>query len=177
MTEARFAPRRHISGIAYCVVLSLLGLAAQSCAIIGQRNSPTSLPEALPAAKPAPALNAVKPPSISSPTMQRGEASWYGPGFHGKKTASGDAFDQTELTAAHPSFPLGSRVKVTNLKNGKTAEVEIKDRGPFVQGRIIDVSKAAAEKLGMIGSGTVPVQVELLSDSRHGDEASRASKD
>lgn len=82
-----------------------------------------------------------------------------------EKTASGDSFDQTKLIAAHKTFPLGSRARVTNLKNGKTVEVEITDRGPFVEGRIIDLSKAAAEKWGLTGSGTAPVQVELLSES------------
>jgi rare lipoprotein A len=79
--------------------------------------------------------------------------------------ASGDLFDETKLTAAHKSFPLGSKAKVTNLKNGNSVEVEIKDRGPFVEGRIIDLSKAAAERLGIIGTGTAPVEIELLSES------------
>ena len=95
-------------------------------------------------------------------TVQLGNASWYGPGFRGKKTASGERFNETELTAAHKTFPLGSKAKVTNLKNGKTVEVEITDRGPFVAGRIIDLSRAAAVKLGIIGPGTAHVQVELL---------------
>lgn len=94
--------------------------------------------------------------------VQRGNASWYGPGFSGKKTANGDTFNQAELTAAHKTFPLGSKAKVTNLKNGKTVEVEITDRGPFVAGRIIDLSRAAAEQLGIIGPGRAYVQVELL---------------
>jgi rare lipoprotein A len=133
-------------------------MVAQSCATISPWNSQTALPQAAPAVK----QTTIKP---MTKTVQRGDASWYGPGFRGKKTASGDSFDQAELTAAHKTFPLGSKAKVTNLKNGNTVEVEITDRGPFVEGRIIDLSKAAAEKLGMIGSGTAPVQVELLSES------------
>jgi rare lipoprotein A (peptidoglycan hydrolase) len=148
--------------VRYGLLLVLLAIAAQSCAVITQGNAPTVLPTPLPAAKPVPSPNLGKGQPATGAAIQRGEASWYGPGLDGKKTASGDKFDQTELTAAHQTFPLGSKVKVTNLKNGKTAEVEITDRGPFVQGRIIDVSKAAAEKLGMIGSGTVPVEIELL---------------
>lgn len=165
------------NAIRYGLLLVLLAIAAQSCAVITQGSSPTSLPAPVPTAKPVPALNTSKSQPNTGMMIQRGEASWYGPGLQGKRTASGDRFDQTELTAAHQTLPLGSKVKITNLKNGKTAEVEITDRGPFVQGRIIDVSKAAAEKLGMIGSGTVPVEIELLSGSGRTGEAARASTD
>jgi len=92
-----------------------------------------------------------------------GTASWYGPGFHGKKTASGEIYDQNKLTAAHKTLPLGSKARVTNLDNGSAVEVEINDRGPFVEGRIIDLSRAAARALGFVKSGTAPVQVELIS--------------
>jgi rare lipoprotein A len=92
----------------------------------------------------------------------RGEASWYGPGFHGKKTASGEIFDQEKLTAAHKTLPLGTIAKVTNLENGNTVEVEITDRGPYVGQRIIDVSYAAADRLGFVESGIAPVRIELL---------------
>jgi|SRR5215468_195288 len=94
-----------------------------------------------------------------------GLASWYGPGFHGKKTASGEIYDQNKLTAAHKTLPLGSKARVTNLDNGNAVEVEINDRGPFVEGRVIDLSRAAAGALGIVKSGTVPVQVELISAS------------
>jgi rare lipoprotein A len=88
---------------------------------------------------------------------QVGKASWYGPGFHGKKTASGQVFNQHALTAAHPHLPLGSRVRVTNLKNGKEVEVTINDRGPHKAGRIIDLSRAAAKKIAMGGLAKVKV--------------------
>ncbi len=88
---------------------------------------------------------------------QVGNASWYGPGFHGKKTASGQVFNQHALTAAHPRLPLGSRAKVTNLKNGKEVEVTINDRGPHKAGRIIDLSRAAAKKIAMGGQARVKV--------------------
>jgi rare lipoprotein A len=94
--------------------------------------------------------------------VQVGKASWYGPRFHGKKTASGEPFDQYDHTAAHPSFPLGSRVRVTRLDNERSVEVEINDRGPFVDGRIIDLSRAAAQALGMTDDGVIMVRVELL---------------
>ncbi|MFZ1413951.1 MAG: septal ring lytic transglycosylase RlpA family protein [Defluviicoccus sp.] len=92
--------------------------------------------------------------------VQRGDASWYGPRFHGRKTASGVRFDQNKLTAAHRDLPLGSEVTVTNLDNGQSVRVEINDRGPYINGRIIDLSKAAAHELGMIQDGVVPVKVE-----------------
>lgn len=92
-----------------------------------------------------------------------GTASWYGPGFHGKKTASGEIYDQNKLTAAHKTVPLGTKARVTNLENGSTVEVEINDRGPYVDGRIIDLSRAAAGVLGFVESGIAPVKVELLS--------------
>ena len=95
----------------------------------------------------------------------RGKASWYGPGFHGKKTASGVVFDQQKLTAAHKTIPLGSKAIITNLNNGNTVEVEINDRGPYVPGRIIDLSQAAANVLGFVESGTAPVRVELLASN------------
>ena len=94
--------------------------------------------------------------------MQTGTASWYGPGFHGNRTSSGEIYDQYELTAAHPTLPLGTRVAVTNLQNGRAVEVRVNDRGPFVKGRTIDLSYAAARSLGMLGPGTVPVRIEVL---------------
>jgi rare lipoprotein A len=91
---------------------------------------------------------------------QRGEASYYGPGFQGKKTATGEKFDQKEPTAAHPALPLGSKATVTNLENGKSVDVRINDRGPYVKGRDIDLSKSAAKELGMTKEGVAPVQIE-----------------
>lgn len=89
---------------------------------------------------------------------QVGKASWYGPGLHGRKTASGERFNQNRLTAAHPRLPLGSRARVTNLKNGKTVEVTINDRGPHRRGRIIDLSRAAARQLSIAGVANVRVE-------------------
>jgi rare lipoprotein A len=94
--------------------------------------------------------------------VQSGKASWYGPGFHGRVTASGEPFDEAGLTAAHKSFPLGSKAKVTNLTNGNSVEVKINDRGPFTEGRIIDLSRAAARALGILESGIALVRVELI---------------
>ena len=93
---------------------------------------------------------------------QTGIASWYGPGFHGKATASGEIYDQNDFTAAHQTLPLGTRVLVTHLENGNVTEVVINDRGPFAKGRIIDLSHSAARMLNMIGPGTAPVRVDVL---------------
>jgi len=82
-------------------------------------------------------------------TVQFGVASWYGPYFQGKRTASGRRFDMRKMTAAHRSLPLGTKVRVTNLENGRSVEVTIDDRGPYVRRRLIDLSKAAARKLGI----------------------------
>jgi rare lipoprotein A len=92
--------------------------------------------------------------------VQQGIASWYGPRFRGRDTASGERFNQNELTAAHRTLPLGTKATVTNLRNGKKVEVEINDRGPYARGRILDLSKAAAERLDM-DSGITPVRVEV----------------
>jgi len=94
------------------------------------------------------------------PVMQTGLASWYGARHHGKRTANGERFDQKKLTAAHPTLPWGSIVKVTSLANGKSVNVRINDRGPFIKDRIIDLSRAAARTLGM--AGLMQVQLELL---------------
>jgi rare lipoprotein A len=101
----------------------------------------------------------------------RGQASWYGPGFHGKKTASGEIFDQGRLTAAHKTLPLGTKAKVTNLKNGNTVEVEINDRGPYVGDRVIDLSRAAANALGFVESGLTLVRIEPLYQEGSAEEA------
>jgi rare lipoprotein A len=109
-------------------------------------------------ASPAPTL----PPPAPSTIIGTGLASWYGAKHHGKRTASGEIFDQNKFTAAHRTLPWGSIVKVTNLDNGKSVEVRINDRGPFKKGRVIDVSRAAARALGMVQSGVSPVRMELL---------------
>jgi len=93
---------------------------------------------------------------------ETGEASWYGPGFHGRRTANGEVFDKDALTAAHRTLPFGTLVRVLNLDNGREALLRINDRGPFARGRILDVSEAGARVLGMIESGTARVRIEIL---------------
>ncbi len=102
------------------------------------------------------------PLQASTPLREQGIASWYGRKFHGQKTAIGETYDLYAMTAAHPTAPLPSYAKVTNLENGRTAVVRINDRGPFLQGRIIDLSYAAAAKLGFARRGTARVEVELI---------------
>lgn len=94
--------------------------------------------------------------------VTHGQASWYGPGFYGNRTANGEIFTGRDMTAAHRSLPFGTKVKVTNLSNGKTAVVRINDDGPHVPGRIIDLSEAAASRLGIKSSGIANVRVEVL---------------
>ena len=91
-----------------------------------------------------------------------GIASWYGPTFHGKDSASGEVFDEMAMTAAHPTLPIPSLVRVTNLENGKQVTVRLNDRGPFVDDRIIDLSKAAGAALDLHGKGTAKVRVEYV---------------
>ncbi|PIE45466.1 MAG: septal ring lytic transglycosylase RlpA family lipoprotein [Gammaproteobacteria bacterium] len=91
-----------------------------------------------------------------------GTASWYGPGFHGRKTASGERYNMYAMTAAHKTLPLGSIVQVTNLDNGRKVKVRINDRGPFHGGRVIDLSKKAAQRLGVIKKGYIRVHIKAL---------------
>lgn len=99
--------------------------------------------------------------SVTGPAMaQCGGASWYGPGFHGKTAASGERFDQNAMTAAHRSLPFGTVVTVVDQRTGKSVKVKINDRGPFHGSRIIDLSKAAASKLGFRAAGTTKVCIE-----------------
>ncbi len=100
-------------------------------------------------------------PTASS-FVEIGEASWYGPGFHGRKTANGERFDTHELTAAHKTLPFGTLLKVTNLENNLFTIVRVNDRGPYIRGRIIDLSKAAKEEIGM--GGTALVKIEQVTD-------------
>ena len=92
----------------------------------------------------------------------RGEASYYACFHHGKKTASGERFNMHSLTAAHRTLPLGSKIKVTNLNNGKEVVVRVNDRGPYARGRVLDVSLGAAKKLDMIKTGTAKVSIQIL---------------
>lgn len=93
--------------------------------------------------------------------MEKGVASWYGPKFHGRRTANGEVYDMDGLTAAHRTLPFGTWVEVINVDNGRTALLRINDRGPFIKGRVIDVSRAGARELGLLGPGTARVEIRL----------------
>ena len=101
-------------------------------------------------------------PSQPRPAAQTGRASWYGESHHGRLTASGERFDMHALTAAHPTFPFGTRLRVVNLDNDREVEVRVNDRGPSVPGRIIDLSYAAATTLDAVQAGIVPVRLTVL---------------
>lgn len=96
--------------------------------------------------------------------VEEGVASWYGPGFHGKRTANGERYDMYAMTAAHRILPLGSIVRVVNRNNGRALVLRINDRGPFADDRVIDLSRAAAEKLDVIGKGTAPVRITAVDE-------------
>jgi rare lipoprotein A len=102
-------------------------------------------------------------PTWSVTSVSTGQASWYGPGFHGRRTANGEVFNQNALTAAHRTLAFGTLVRVTNLNNNRQVVVRINDRGPFSRGRIIDLSAGAAREVGLISAGVASVQVEVLS--------------
>jgi len=150
--------RRLAEGLA--VVLSIASLGA------GAASGPSSLEAAKVTPPPVMVVETGKhktrkTSSPKSKAYQVGTASWYGVQFQGRPTASGEPFDMRDFTAAHPKLPLGTFVKVTNLKNGKTVVVRINDRGPVVDGRIIDVSYSAARALGFNERGLQTVRVDL----------------
>jgi len=110
------------------------------------------------------------------PFSQRGVASWYGKKFHGQKTSSGETYDMYKMTAAHPTLPIPSYARVTNLSNGRSVVVRVNDRGPFHNNRIMDLSYAAAYKLGYIGAGSAQVQIDAIvpaQPTRRADAAAR----
>src|SRR5262245_3543980 len=120
----------------------------------GRVAAATPPPRAAKPPRPAPARPPAPNPDDGELT---GQASWYGRQHHGKRTASGETYDMNKLTAAHRSLPLGTRVLVTNVENGRTVEVRINDRGPYVADRVLDLSYAAARRLGAVGDGVIPV--------------------
>ena len=169
-------------------VVDTATLFAQGCGLMALSHSGTVMnasmapepasplaPSEPSSSEPAPAM--VKPDVTAKPETKpvaTGKASWYGPGFHGKKTASGEIFDDAKLTAAHKTLPMGSKAKITNLRNGKSVKVEINDRGPYVADRVIDLSQAAAHAIGMIDRGVVPVRVDLIAEETSMDGSATA---
>jgi rare lipoprotein A len=135
-----------------CILASVIVIAG-----CGKKKTAVAVPA--PAARPAPPSNAPAPPSGS---VERGLASWYGHPYHGRAAADGEIYDMETLVAAHRTLPFQTRVRVRNLSNDKTVDVRIIDRGPFVGGRIIDLSHAAAKEIDMIGSGVSQVEITII---------------
>ena len=161
------------------LAFSLLAMAG--CA--SQRERPAPAPEGA-VARDEPRARSGNPPFydvggqryVVLPTsvgyVEQGVASWYGPDFHGERTATGETYDMNAMTGAHPTLPLPAWVRVTNLENGRSVVVRLNDRGPFSKNRIIDLSRAAAEQLDMIRAGTAKVEVRSLAS---GDPAPPAA--
>ena len=139
-------------------------VAALACATLfgcaQLERAPERAPPAPEPAAPTPAPQS--PGDTALGTQQRGRISMYGSAFAGKKTASGEPFDPTALTMAHPTLPFGTRVRVTNLENHRSVEVVVNDRGPFVRGRVADLSEAAARRIGMVADGVVEALLDIL---------------
>lgn len=144
----------------------------------------SSIPDAIPRAEPKSAKG--NPPfytvlgkryfvlPTSNGYLERGVASWYGPGFHAQSTSNGERYDMYAMTAAHKTLPLPAYVQVTNLRNGRSVTVRVNDRGPFKDTRIIDLSYTAAAKLGMLRDGTAFVEVRAVTASQQSDHPSIA---
>ena len=144
--------------VAGCLLLLLFAFACE-------RVVPPTVPPQAPAGYPRPYRVLGKwyqPIPHSKDFRQKGIASWYGKKFHGRKTATGETYDMYAVSAAHKTLPLHTHVRVRNLNNNKQIDVRINDRGPFVRGRIIDLSYAAAKAIGIVGPGTAPVEIVAL---------------
>jgi rare lipoprotein A len=105
-------------------------------------------------------------PIEQDPSVEEGVVSWYGPRFHNRPTASGETFDANDYTMAHPTLPFGTKVRVTNLRNGRSVTVRVNDRGPYAGRRIADLSHAAAARIGMVSRGIARARIEVLADAR-----------
>ena len=145
----------------------LAGLAlALSLAACATAPVPPRVPTDAATAAPAPVPSRVPIEAVVGAT-ESGDATWYGREHQGRLTKSGEPFDMHKLTAAHPTLPIGTHLLVTNLKNGRSVQVRVNDRGPGAPGRIIDLSYAAAETLGYVQAGLIPVRVQVLSLPNH----------
>lgn len=136
------------------------GARAQSAESLAPADAQAELPSDAPEDRAPERLTPM--PEPEGPWVERGDASWYGRRFHGRRTANGERYDMRKHTAAHPSLPFGTRVQVRSLRNGRTVVVRINDRGPHTPGRIIDLSQAAAQELGLVGVGVKEVEVTVL---------------
>lgn len=166
---ARSAAARSLQALALAALFGFAPLAA-STAEPAQPATSAAVIELVPLAPTTEVLAsepAVTPPAPSAPqetVLGRGSASYYAARFDGRRTASGERFDNAAMTAAHRTLPFGTLVRVTNLANGRSVIVRINDRGPFTRGRMIDVSHAAAEELGLIARGHATVELAVVAD-------------
>ncbi len=130
---------------------------------MGAAHGPNTMEKTSKPEQPTQTASAVnRPIAKRTKAYEVGPASWYGKFFHGKQTASGETYNMYEMTAAHPDLPLGTRLKVTNLKNDKSVVVRVNDRGPMVPGRIIDLSYGAAQELGFTAKGVQRVRLDIV---------------
>lgn len=172
--DAPSLAKRSVQALALAGLFGLAPLAASTAATTDTTGIETATSAAIielvpvqPDAEvtaPAPAIEA---PAASAPqetVLGRGSASYYAAKFDGRRTASGERFDNDDMTAAHRTLPFGSLVRVTNPANGRSVVVRVNDRGPFTRGRLIDVSRAAAEELGMVARGHADVELALIAD-------------
>lgn len=165
--------------IRYWFLVALLGILA-GCAGGPSRMASPGLGDVLDGYAGLPAAPSAPGPvtvglEANSEFVERGVASFYGKRFHGRKTSSGETFDMNKLTAAHPTLPMDTYAQVINLDNGKAVIVKINDRGPYHGGRVIDLSYAAARKLGFTRRGTVPVEVRAIAAEQTADFVHTAS--
>ena len=175
---SRFAPRAHspilpeisswrksASFLRLILVSSFALIAAAGCAHRTYQPQPPA-PVPAPPNQPVPSgppPSVERQPAVPGEYVEEGIASWYGVPFNGRRTSDGEIYDMHQLTGAHRTLPFGAVVRVTNLLNGRQTEVRINDRGPFVANRIIDLSLAAAQAIGLVGTGTAPVRLEIVS--------------
>lgn len=150
-----FSPssRTYLTGVVAAVGLGLVGAGVRA---VSHRGGLTPVPSQKPAPLAVPAPKSETTVKIGKPEV--GKASWYGEEFQGKTTANGEKFDSHSLTCAHRTLPLGSLLRVTNLRNRKTVMVRVNDRGPMLEDRVLDLSMAAARKIGLFGLGKVSIQ-------------------
>lgn len=154
------APPGRISSLFLPIIFCLI-FAAGCAHRTYQTQAPASVPQPGASVEPAPSV-----PSEAAPAnryVEQGVASWYGPLFNGRRTSDGEIYNMHDFTAAHRTLPFNSVVRVTNLSNGMQTEVRINDRGPFVANRVIDLSLSAARAIGMVGPGTAPVRLDVVS--------------
>src|SRR5271165_285310 len=147
----------HLLALVWCVAIMLAGCAKK-------RHVTNTAPRVTPSSSrnTASAQRRTSPAPQPPITSEEGIASWYGIPYHGRQAANGEIYDMEKMTAAHRTLPFGTWVRVTNLTNGKTTEVRITDRGPFIDGRIIDLSRAAAREIDLLIPGIVQVRVDVI---------------